>query len=90
MPSTQAVNPEGAEKLEPLKSAPYPDRPFSRVHIDLFGPLTSGETILGIVDAFSCWPELYILDKGTESKDVISALDDLFSMFGNPDRLHFR
>ena len=83
----QAVNPEGAEKLEPLRSAPFPDRPFSRVHIDLFGPLSSGETILGIVDAFSSWPELYVLENGTETKDVVSALDDLFGRFGNADRV---
>lgn len=83
----QAVNPEGAEKLEPLRSPPFPDRPFSRVHIDLFGPLATGETILGIVDAFSNWPELYVLDEGTETKDVIAALDDLFGRFGSADRV---
>ena len=81
----QAVNPEGAEKLEPLRSAPFPERPFSKVHIDLFGPLSTGETILGIVDEFSKWPELYVLNEGTKAKDVISALDDMFSRYGNTD-----
>ena len=38
-----SVNPEGGEKLEPLRITPFPERPFSTVHIDLFGPLPSGK-----------------------------------------------
>ena len=82
----QAVNPEGKEKLEPLKIKLTPDKPFSTVHIDLFGPLQSGVTILGIVDELSRWPELYILNR-TETKDVIHALDDTFGRFGTPNML---
>ena len=81
----QAVNPDGAERLEPLGAAPFPDRPFSKVHIDLFGPLHTGETILGIVDEFSKWPELYVLEDSTKTEEVIAALDNLFSRFGSAD-----
>ena len=49
----QAVSPDGAEKLEPLRLTPFPAKPFSTVNIDLFGPLESGETILGVVDEHS-------------------------------------
>ena len=38
-----SVNPEGGEKLEPLRITPFPERPFSTVHIDLFGMLPSGK-----------------------------------------------
>ena len=34
----QSVNLEGGEKFEPLRITPFPERPFSTVHIDLFGP----------------------------------------------------
>jgi len=82
----QAVTPNGKERLEPLIIKPIPQRPFSTVHIDLFGPLESGQTLLGIVDELSRWPEVYILP-GTKTKDVIAALDDTFGRFGNPDRV---
>ena len=81
-----AVNPEGLEKLEPLRIRKAPDKPFSTVHIDLFGPLDSGETILGIIDELSRWPELYVLDK-IRTTDVIIALNKTFGRFGNPEKL---
>ena len=48
-----SVNPEGGEKLEPLRITPFMERPFSTVHIDLFGPLPPGEIILGIINEYS-------------------------------------
>lgn len=81
-----AVNPEGRERLEPLKIKAVPSKPFSTVHIDLFGPLSSGVTILGIIDELSRWPELYVLES-TQTKDVIQALNKTFGRFGNPDTL---
>ena len=66
-----SVNPKGGEKLEPLRITSFPDRPFSTVHIDLFGPLPSGETILGIIDEYSKWPELYVLKGGVCTQDVV-------------------
>ena len=81
-----AVNPDGQERLEPLKIKHVPTKPFSTVHIDLFGPLESGVTILGIIDELSRWPELYVLER-TQTKDVIEALDTTFCRFGNPDHL---
>ena len=79
----QAVSPDGAERLEPLRLTPCPAKPFSTVNIDLFGPLASGETILGIVDDYSKWPELYVLKGEVSTEDVIRALDELFARFGN-------
>ena len=38
----QAVSPDGAERLEPLRLTPFPAKPFSTVNIDLFGPLAAG------------------------------------------------
>ena len=81
-----SVNPEGLERLEPLKIRKAPDKPFSTVHVDLFGPLESGETILGIIDELSRWPELYVLGN-IRTQDVIGALDKTFGRFGNPETL---
>ena len=79
----QAVSPDGAERLEPLRLTPFPAKPFSTVNIDLFGPLASGETILGVVDEYSKWPELFVLKGGVSTEDVIKSLDELFARFGN-------
>ena len=57
----------GGEKLEHLCLTPFPVKPFSTVNIDLFGPLASGETILGVVDQYSKWPELYVLKGGVST-----------------------
>ena len=80
----QAVNPDGKERLEPLKIKAAPIKPFSTVHIDLFGPLKTGISILGIIDEFSRWPECYVLDN-TQTKHIISSLDKTFGRFGSPD-----
>ena len=79
-----AVNPDGLEHLEPLRIRKAPTKPFSTVHIDLFGPLDSGETILGLIDEFSRWPELYVLEK-IRTKDVMESLDKTFGRFGKPN-----
>ena len=82
-----SVNPEGGEQLEPLRITPFPERPFSTVHIDLFGPLPSGETILGVIDEYSKWPELYVLTGGVSTQDVVGALDKLFARYGYVDQV---
>ena len=79
----QAVSADGAERLEPLRLTPFPAKPFSTVNIDLFGPLASGETILGVVDEHSKWPELFVLKGGVSTEDVTRSLDELFARFGN-------
>jgi hypothetical protein len=83
----QSVTPEGGERLMPLKITPFPERPFSTVHIDLFGPLASGETILGVIDEFSKWPELFVLKGGVSTEDVIGSLDKLFARYGYVDQV---
>lgn len=82
----QSITPEGREGLEPLTLKSFPKQPFSRINIDLFGPIKNGNMILGIVDEMSKWPEVYILSQ-TKSKDVIEALNDMFGRFGTPEIL---
>ena len=73
--------------MEPLHLTPFPVKPFSTVNIDLFGPLASGETILGVVYHYSKWPELYVLKGGVSTEKVTKALDELFARFGYADKL---
>ena len=47
------------ENREPLVSSEMPD-PWHTLHIDMYGPMPSGEFILGIIDASSRWPEIHI------------------------------
>lgn len=80
-----ATTHEGGERLEPLRIKPTPFKPFSTVHIDLFGPLESGETLIGIVDELSRWPEVYVLPDRTRTQEVIKALNNTFGRFGTPE-----
>ena len=83
----QATTHEGGESLEPLRIKTTPVKPFSTVHIDLFGPLESGETLLGIVDELSRWPEVYVLPDRTRHQEVIKHLNKTFGRFGTPETL---
>ncbi|CAK5104917.1 unnamed protein product [Meloidogyne enterolobii] len=58
---------------------------FERVHIDLAGPVF-GKTFLLIVDAYSRYP-FVVQMKSTTSAYIITALREIFSMFGPPSVL---
>ena len=67
---------------EPVIMTEMPN-PWEVVHIDLYGPLPTGEYILGIIDASTRWPDLHIF-KQTTSKIIISKLDITFCTHGYP------
>ncbi|GFR70641.1 Pol polyprotein [Elysia marginata] len=60
---------------EPLMAASFPDRPWSRVAMDLFD--LHGKTYLLVVDYHSRWPEIRLLDSLT-SAAVIIRLKSIF------------
>jgi hypothetical protein len=66
----------------PLKSWEPAETAWQRVHIDFAGPFM-GITYLVIVDAYSKFPFIKIMNKTTSEK-TIEALDDIFSIFGMP------
>ena len=70
---------------EPLKPSPMP-APWHTVHIDIYGPLPSGESILGIIDACSRWPELHVI-KSTTSRTITNKLNKTFSAQGYPEKI---
>lgn len=62
---------------------PFPQRPWSRLHIDFGGPFL-GHTFLVIVDAFSKWIEVFPVSS-TSAEATISSLRTAFAQHGLPD-----
>ena len=67
---------------EPMKSHEMTG-PWEKVHVDLCGPFPTGESILGIIDANSRWPEIHIM-KSTTSDSIVDCLDKTFTTHGYP------
>lgn len=68
-----------------LASWPLCQRPMQRIHIDLAGKFMDFYYLL-IVDAYSKWPEVYILNS-TTSTEIIKCLDNFFAYSGYPELL---
>uniref|UniRef100_A0A5S6QJF2 RNA-directed DNA polymerase n=1 Tax=Trichuris muris TaxID=70415 RepID=A0A5S6QJF2_TRIMR len=62
---------------------PEVQEPWSRVHIDFFGPF-QGKVFFILVDAYSKWVEVRVVPT-VSSKAAISALRSLFATHGLPD-----
>ncbi|RVE41173.1 hypothetical protein evm_014177 [Chilo suppressalis] len=59
-----------------------PSQPFERIHIDFAGKFENVYFLL-IIDAFSKWPEVHILNK-IDTESTIEVLDKVFTTFGYP------
>ena len=82
---------KGRESHVPLGKMPLIDVPFSRVAIDLIGPLTQMSSeghkcILTMVDYASRYPEAIPL-KGCTAKEIAVALIPVFSHIGIPEEI---
>jgi transposase InsO family protein len=69
----------------PLQPWAWPDKPWSRIHIDYAGPV-DGKMLLVIVDAHSKWLDVHITTSVTSSA-TIQNLRVSFSTHGLPDVL---
>ena len=58
-------------------------KPWEKVHIDLCGPFPTGDSVLGIIDASSRWPELHTI-RSTSSETIKNCLEKTFSGQGYP------
>jgi hypothetical protein len=67
----------------PLHPWEYPERPWSRIHLDYAGPFL-GNMFLVIVDAFSKWVEIHVVQKST-SAVTISKCRQTFATHGLPE-----
>ena len=63
----------------------WPSRVFERVHIDFAGPF-QGAMFLVAVDAYSKWPQVFVMPSTTVTK-TIEALRQMFSMYGLPEHI---
>ena len=71
---------------EPLLSTPMSDHPWEHVKVDFCGPLPSGHYLLVIIDCYSRFPEVEIL-QSTSCMKVIPKLDSIFARHGIPVKL---
>ena len=74
----------------PLKSLPVISKPYDLIAMDIVGPLPKTQSgnrfILTVIDMATHFPEAIALPSHTAA-DVASALADIFSRFGFPDRI---
>ncbi|XP_014677756.1 PREDICTED: uncharacterized protein K02A2.6-like [Priapulus caudatus] len=61
-----------------------PDRPWSEVSVGFNGTLPQGEYLLVVIDNYSRFPEVEIVNS-TATRTVIPVLDKIFSSRGIPD-----
>ncbi|XP_063965770.1 uncharacterized protein K02A2.6-like [Lytechinus pictus] len=71
---------------EPLQPSQMPRSPWNKLHIDLCGPLPTGESLLVVIDAATRWPEVEII-RSTTTKVIISRLDRIFAQHGYPEEI---
>ncbi|XP_033121564.1 uncharacterized protein K02A2.6-like, partial [Anneissia japonica] len=72
-------------KDQPLQTSELPCRPWSKLGMDLVGPI-QGEYILTITDYYSSYPEAIIVKEIT-SNVIIECLQLVFARFGYPDEV---
>ena len=63
----------------------WPSRVYQRIHVDFMGPF-QGAMFLVIVDAYSKWPDVIVMQNTSASK-TIDCLQSLFCSFGYPEQL---
>lgn len=72
---------------QPPKTLLHPwipaSKPMERVHIDFAGPFEEGLTYMVLVDAYSKWPEVFIM-KSITSERTVDVLSRVFAKYGLP------
>ena len=69
---------------EPLKAHAVPDKCWSELSVDLFGPMPSSKHIVVDQDLATRFPAAKII-KSTKADHVIPALAEIYDTYGNPD-----
>lgn len=88
----KASKPPNQQMRPPMGLYTPVERPFQRLYIDLLGPYprsTTGKTMLLIIlDHFSKFVILKALNNGTAPQIVRALKDDVFCVFGVPEKIH--
>ena len=77
----QATGPDN--RPEPLSMNQLPPTPWHTVHIDFCGPFPTGEYLLVVIDAYSRFPEVDIVNS-TSAKVTVPKLERIFATHGIP------
>ncbi|MCP4480541.1 MAG: DDE-type integrase/transposase/recombinase, partial [Planctomycetaceae bacterium] len=70
----------------PLQPSEMPNAPWHTLHIDFCGPLPSNEYLLVLIDRYSRFPEVEIVNS-TKASCVIPKLDKIFAVHGLPCKI---
>lgn len=71
---------------EPLKRTDLPDQVWQKIAIDFNGPVPSGEKLLVVVNYYSRYVEVKVMET-TEAGSVIRELEEVFSRLGYPEEI---
>ena len=78
------------QNIAPMIPVQYPEKPWSKVAIDIVGPFERSSTecryAITLIDYYSKWPEVGFTSTVTTSK-VITFLKTIFSREGYPDEI---
>ena len=74
------------QNYEPLKMSEMPTGAWKELAADFHGPLSCGLKLFVIIDEYSSYPIVKIMNSTTAIK-VITVLDDVFNIFGRPQQL---
>ena len=77
----QANGPDS--RPEPLQMSPLPPEPWHTVNVDFCGPFPTGEYLLVVIDAYSRFPEVTVV-QSTSAKATIPQLEKIFATHGIP------
>ena len=68
---------------EPIRSSEMPQDPWQRLAMDFSGPLPSGDSVLVVVECYSCYYEIAVM-RTTTSEKTIDVLKEIFMQHGLP------
>lgn len=71
---------------EPMKPTDLPEKPWTKLAIDVCGPFPTGEQVVVLTDYYSRWPEVKILQSVT-SENILKWLLSVFATHGFPDEI---
>lgn len=69
---------------EPISSQKVPEAAWQNVSVDLFGPMPNNKHVLVVTDNMSRFPAAKMVPS-TAAKPVVSALDQIYTDYGEPD-----
>ncbi|XP_058796647.1 uncharacterized protein K02A2.6-like [Phymastichus coffea] len=65
---------------------PWPEKPWSRVHLDFLGPFYN-KMLLVVIDAHSKWPEIIDFKTDTTAEKLICSMRKIFARHGLPEHI---